>query len=450
MKLVGRVPVEPLDDERLTNIERRIVAGAAEAPARPLRSTSRLGALAVAGLAALAIGVIGFKLGGGSGPAPVIGEAAPLRVDTAARGATLDIGDARIHGDPSTVFVITRPAGGVLVELTRGKVELEVGKRGDRAPLIVRAGDTDVVVVGTRFSVDYGDGTGAVDVRVTEGAVKVVRHQQDVRVAAGQAWTTADGRRALAEVRAGDRAQATTTEGGDPAGAGGREAGEAGDAGEVVAATDHAGPQGADGFEIEMGTAPEVLRDRIAQVPDQRSPGTTTTTTTRTAATATATGGTDRTSGTTPRRPEVGGARAVIDPKDPRRDLKTLVKAQPVMPAMAVGAANDAAAMARYHDILRDRSATGEELSRAFYSIAATQYARLDRHADALKTIDGYLRRFSRGKAYPELAATLWLRVRILCLQAIDGECRRAASAYVKHAGDGPAANVARRIVLED
>ena len=51
MKLVGRIPVEPLDDERLTNIERRIVVGvvgdargparARAAPAARVRAPSR-------------------------------------------------------------------------------------------------------------------------------------------------------------------------------------------------------------------------------------------------------------------------------------------------------------------------------------------------------------------------------------------------------------------------
>ena len=50
---------------------------------------------------------------------------------------------------------------------------------------IRRAGETDVVVVGTRFSVDYGDGHGPVEVEVEEGAVRVVRGATAARVAAG-------------------------------------------------------------------------------------------------------------------------------------------------------------------------------------------------------------------------------------------------------------------------
>ena len=77
--------------------------------------------------------------------------------------------------------------------MTRGNVALSVGKRHDRPPLIVRAGETDVVVVGTHFTVDYGDGTRDVDVRVTEGVVRVVADKLETSVAAGDHWHTDRG-----------------------------------------------------------------------------------------------------------------------------------------------------------------------------------------------------------------------------------------------------------------
>ena len=66
MKLVGRIPVEPLDDERMTNIERRIVAGAADAAARGevrARWSPMLAAAAVV-VVVLGAGAIGWKLHG--------------------------------------------------------------------------------------------------------------------------------------------------------------------------------------------------------------------------------------------------------------------------------------------------------------------------------------------------------------------------------------------------
>ncbi|HMG23925.1 MAG TPA: FecR domain-containing protein, partial [Kofleriaceae bacterium] len=182
MKLAGRIAVEPLDEERLTNIERRVVAGAVDAAIRgELRAPRwRLGG-AVAAVAIAAAGAIGWALHTAPAGEPIAAaDPAAVQVQTAGPSgpgrAVLDIGDARIESDPDTAFAVTRPGAGVLIAMARGKLGLEVAKRGDRPPLIVRAGDTDVVVIGTRFSVDYGDGHGEVDVRVTEGVVRVV-HQ---------------------------------------------------------------------------------------------------------------------------------------------------------------------------------------------------------------------------------------------------------------------------------
>ncbi|MCW5804815.1 MAG: FecR domain-containing protein, partial [Deltaproteobacteria bacterium] len=154
---------------------------------------------AIAAVAVLIAGVIGWRLRG-PGEARVAAAEAPLHIRSDRERATVDLGDATIASDPASAFTVTRPDGGVLVALARGRVELEVQKRGDRAPLVVRAGDTDVIVVGTHFSVDYGDGRGDVDVRVTEGVVRVVHKQKETRLAAGQAWTTRRGLVAIAEL----------------------------------------------------------------------------------------------------------------------------------------------------------------------------------------------------------------------------------------------------------
>ncbi|MBA3539297.1 MAG: FecR domain-containing protein, partial [Deltaproteobacteria bacterium] len=181
MKLVGRIPVEPLDDERLTNIERRIVAGASDQLATPARARRPYLGFAAATFAAAAAGFVGWKLH--RDPAPATATAATkVAMHTDRQKSVLDIGDATIESRPNTTFGITRPDGGVLVEMTRGRIELEVAKRAGRAPLIVRAGATDVIVVGTHFIVDCGASCeGEVDVRVTEGVVRVVRNAQDTR-----------------------------------------------------------------------------------------------------------------------------------------------------------------------------------------------------------------------------------------------------------------------------
>ena len=419
MKLAGRVPVEQLDDERLTNIERRIVSGAADAAAqaRPARPARFGAALAVAALAVVVAGagVAGWQLRGGGGSLaarePVAGAAGAVKVRTDARRATLELGDATIESDPDTAFEVTRPDGGVLVTLARGKVELEVAKRAGRAPLVVRAGDTDVIVVGTRFTVDFGDGRGDVAVRVSEGVVRVVRHQHDVKVAANEEWTTARGVQVASAGGPGERGRRGD---GEPGG----EPGDGGDRDEP----------GAGHIEIELGDGPEVLRDRTARVPDVRG-----------ARPGAAGAGSAATRTITPREPRV----RTLDPGDPQGDLKALIRSQPVVAPLDVGATEPQAAMSKYRTIMA--TATGAEAAHAFYSMAVLQHLKLGRNGDADAQLDSYFRRFQRSDFH---APALWLRVRIRCLRDIDDRCRQAAEAYLRGGADGPAARVAERIAL--
>ena len=187
-----QIPVEPLDDARWTKIERRIISGA-----RPMDAPRRWGEVVMAALAACTIaaaaGVIGWTLHEDARvvEAPAVASAPPLAVKTEAQRSVLDIGDATIEASPETAFVVTRPGGGVRVEMASGRVELEVGKRHGRPPLVVHAGDTEVIVVGTHFSVAMHE--GLVDVQVTEGTVRVVRQQREVRVTRGEIWHQRDG-----------------------------------------------------------------------------------------------------------------------------------------------------------------------------------------------------------------------------------------------------------------
>ena len=408
MNLKGRIPVEQLDDERMTNIERRIVAGAAEAAASaPSRSSSRLfgWGLAFAMAAAIAIGAgfTGWMLRGeGSRNVTTIANSEPVHVHTTSERSVLDIGDARIESDPLTDFTVTRPDGGVLVTMTRGKVELTVGKRGDRPPLVVAAGDTRVIVVGTKLSVDYGDGTNGVDVRVTEGVVKVERLQQEVRVAAGQAWTTRRGVVAIAELPQEPELSPNP---------------------DLPTIKDDA-KNADDRIEIETD-APDVLKERKSSVPDATIPTT----------------GVHHGSGATrPTKPDVhrdalpsGGSGSVAV------DLRDVA----VLPPLELPGVEPKDAVATYRDIVVKKK--GDEASLAFYSIAWMQHMKLGRNGDALQTLDQYLRRFVGGKEY---AAALWLRVRILCAKNIDERCRQAAYAHMHQASGTPAAKVSEALTL--
>lgn len=413
MKLAGRIPVEPLGEERLTQIERRVVAGAVDAAIRgqTLRAPRRTLGRAIAAVAIAAAGVAGWTLHAPPG-GPVIAEPPALRAQTSPERSRLDIGDATIESDPGTAFAVTRPDGGVLVAMARGKVELEVGKRGARPPLVVRAGDTDVIVVGTHFTVDYGDGSGDVRVRVTEGVVRIVRQQHETPVAAGQEWQTRAGRVATAQdARPEPSAAGSDARGGAPTalptGRGSTPVGSLGAAPEAQGRTT---------------AAPGILHDRRAAVPDASG-----------APTAprpwVAAGG----------KPAGGEAgRPHPAARDPHVDLKAAIRMQHVEPALDLGEPSAASAIARYYDIAAHQS--GGEASQAFYSIAYVAYGKLGKSADALETLDAYVRRFPGGKEY---RAALWLRVRILCLDKIDDRCRAAAYTYLHEAPDTPAAHVA-------
>jgi hypothetical protein len=432
VKLAGRIPVEPLDDERMTNIERKIVAGAADAAAMPVRESRFSTAMAFAAAAIVAVlgaGAIGWKLrGGGGAPAVAAAEVAPIQVRTDEHRSTLDIGDAKLQSDPETAFTITRPDGGVLITMTRGKVSLDVGKRGNRPPLVVKAGDTDVVVVGTQFSVDYGDGTGDVDVRVTEGVVRVVRHKQETRVAAGQAWTKDRGLVALGDL--GARRAGARSAGGDATIANAGDVNGNGNDGNGAG-----GSEAGDGLEIDMGDAPDVLRDRVATVPDVRAPQ---------QGAAGRAGASSGSSGGGGRGGEAGGRRRPLDdPKDPSFDLKSLIRSQPVLPALDVGEPDALKAMAEYRQIMMREKGANE--AHAFYSMAVIQALKLGRTGDALVTLSAFKRRAPTSEFY---LPALWLEVRIKCLRNIDDECRQAAEIYKRRASEGPTLHVAEKITL--
>jgi hypothetical protein len=176
-----------------------------------------------------------------------------------------------------------------------------------------------------------------------------------------------------------------------------------------------------------------VLHDRKAAVPDARGAP----------PAATATSSTRR----TPARPVAGAAtppRATVASGDPHGDLRSAIRSQRVEPALAFDdAPGAAAAIARYYDITAHQS--GAAASQAFYSIAAVRHLRLGHNAEALQTLDAYVRRFPGGKEY---RAALWLRVRILCLDKLDDRCRAAAYTFVHEAPDAPAARVAELITL--
>ena len=121
MTLADKVPVESLAPERLERLERRVVAAAGPALARPQRPTLWPWGLALAGAAAGAIAMYAMR------PAPPSPAAPPLAVATDARGATLTLGDATILAAPDTAYDVVRADGGVDVRLASTQAMLNFG-----------------------------------------------------------------------------------------------------------------------------------------------------------------------------------------------------------------------------------------------------------------------------------------------------------------------------------
>jgi hypothetical protein len=398
VKLSGRIPVEPLDEERLVNIERSIVANAKIGPAEhaPRRGLAFAGGL----LAVAAAALVGWKLRGGPAPlAPTAPQTVAVATDS--QRATLALEGATIASEAGTSYDVTREAGKVVVKMTRGKLDLAVEHRENRL-LVVRAGDTDIEDVGTKFSVAW-DGTGDVDVRVREGAVKVKHGKQDVLVAKDQEWRPASGVVAIVEVAAAAPTPAPV----EPT---------AGSASVVIAAKEPL----------------PVLHEHHAAVPEAR-PHPARATTSEAAP------------------PVLGESidpahRAAAKlPSDPYVDLKQAIRSQPLSFDPRIdGTGNAAAEIARLKKIAYSPTTLGDEPSRALYTIALLLHRPLHQDAEALRTLEYYRRRFGdRGK---EREAALWLHVRISCGHAIDDECRKAAYRYQHEVPSGDASTVAVRI----
>lgn len=361
-----RVDVEPLDDERLTNIERRIVLGAQPAPP-PRRWGEIIAATIAACTIAAAAGVVGWTLHRDD---TVVADEPKLAI----HDAHVDIGDAIIDATPDTSYVVTRPGGGVLVEMTRGRVELEVGKRHGRPPLVVRAGDTDVIVVGTHFTVDMRSGT--VDVQVTEGVVRVLHQQHEERVARGQQWH--DGVVAAAP---------------------------------VVAASADAPPT--------ETPNPSLLHDRVAAVPDAPA-----------LPAPVAPRPRELGAPSLVVRPTVSQ-----HPSTPLEQQKADIRAIALAPPLDVGLEANAA-MARYREIAT--TTTRDQAAHALYSMAVVQHTKLGRDADALRSLDQYLARFENASDYIaalwlRVRITCLRRVDDACRQAAYTYINKAPDDEARH-----------------
>lgn len=195
MKMINVEP--PSSDARRERVERRVFEQLAavrvlertdavlpiDRPTRP-RWLIPAGAFALAAATALILIVVAR----GGGDQPTEQASVPSRIVTPVGGASrFSIGEEAVidAGSDTSVEVQHVPGGGITLVLTRGSVDCDVAPRAGRAPFRVVAGDVQVEVVGTRFTVAK---TVTTRVDVARGKVKVFAPGGSWLVAAGESW----------------------------------------------------------------------------------------------------------------------------------------------------------------------------------------------------------------------------------------------------------------------
>ena len=184
---LGPPPIEPLSDIAWSRVERGLWARLdAESPATtPVRrSLPRWLWLAVP--AALAAAVIAIVVGVGGGSP----ELEPARVVSNEAPSSIAFGDAHVTLDPQSAVVLDREGASALLE--RGAAWFAIAPRTGRAPFIVRAGDTTIRVIGTRFRVSRS--AEAITVEVEHGIVELQHHEIAFELRDGQRWSSAEPR----------------------------------------------------------------------------------------------------------------------------------------------------------------------------------------------------------------------------------------------------------------
>jgi len=389
MNLQGKVPVEQLDDERLTNIERKLVVAVSDMRAPAERAPRRLLAFAGMAMAVMIAGLVGWKLRGTPAAEPTVEVPQRLAINTDTSN-TVKLDDAVLTSGPASDLVVERTRGRVLIVMTRGTIDMQV-KHDPSRVLVVRAGDTEIEDIGTRFSVEY-DGTSHVEVRVTEGEVKVKRAGQHVDVAAGFAWTAERGKLTIAALDA-----ATTS---------------------VVATADPVQPTQPTQATNPTVTSVPAANPRVPPVAPE---------------TGSASGSNS----------ESSGSAATFVRKAGKSNARVALDKLAIMEPLDVGTKDFNTAIAKYLDLAVSMG-DAQDKTEVLYSMAVVQHrARQDRAA--LYTLSGVIKR-QGGKAYK---AALWLNVRIECMQRFDDECRQAADLYLRKVPDGVAAGVAQAILTE-
>lgn len=192
---LGRPPVEKLSDVAWARVERGLwarmdgagtVTGAAIG--RETRKDKRHYMWLTLPVAAAAACALVLFVSHGSRSTQTASNEEPARIVSGAAPSAVSFGDAHVTLDTNTAMEMEHEGDKPVALLEQGAAWFAVAPRGDRPAFEVRAGDTIVRVVGTRFRVAR-DGEHA-EVTVDHGTVEVRFRGRALRLSDGQSWSS--------------------------------------------------------------------------------------------------------------------------------------------------------------------------------------------------------------------------------------------------------------------
>lgn len=201
----GPPGIEPLSEAAWARVERGLWSRVDAELAVPARTARRwwlaLAPLAVAAVIAIVVGVTR------GGPERMAAEE-PSRVVSGASPSAISFGDVHVELAPDTALAMSHETGQPIASLERGAAWFTVAPRGKRPPVLVRAGDATVTVIGTQFRVARTD--ERVEVTVAHGVVDVGYRGEHHAVSAGQRWSSVAASEVVSEVPASAPAESAS------------------------------------------------------------------------------------------------------------------------------------------------------------------------------------------------------------------------------------------------
>jgi ferric-dicitrate binding protein FerR (iron transport regulator) len=144
--------------------------------------------LAVPIMAAAAVALVMVATHKSSPSGSDVAQTEPSRIVSGAAPSAVTFGDAHITLDADSAISMERDGAQPTALLEHGAAWFSVAPRGEQPPFQVRAGDTLVRVIGTRFRVArHGE---RAEVTVDHGTVEVRFHGRALHVTDGQSWSS--------------------------------------------------------------------------------------------------------------------------------------------------------------------------------------------------------------------------------------------------------------------